>query len=179
MGLLLAEVPAGRGSWQEARCERLQRPMPPAPGLEACPCLSVRPRCVCSCLNTCRLGVLAELKLQAFAAWILVPRYVHARYMVSARYCEPCRCTERRTKVAFCGCIQKSLGCRANTQPFRSGGKKLFSFRRAKSVRYRSSPDKVPFCAKAVAAAASGREHSSSSSINPVYMYLGGYLHLT
>lgn len=51
-------------SWQrcrqEARCKKRQHPMPTAPGLEACPCLSVRPRCVCSCLKTCRLGVLAE-----------------------------------------------------------------------------------------------------------------------
>ncbi|KAL7927666.1 hypothetical protein ACQKWADRAFT_10148 [Trichoderma austrokoningii] len=57
--LTWAEVPAGRGSHSKKRDVRnFQDPKPP-PGLEAC--LSVRPRCVCSCLNTCRLGVLAAL----------------------------------------------------------------------------------------------------------------------
>lgn len=61
--LTRAEVPAGRGfwgSWQEAICEKLPTPDAASPGLEACPCLSVRPRCVCSCLNTCRLAVLCR-----------------------------------------------------------------------------------------------------------------------
>ncbi|UKZ63026.1 uncharacterized protein TrAtP1_004254 [Trichoderma atroviride] len=75
-----------------------------------------------------------------------VPRYVHARYMDSVRFCEPCPCTERQqTKVAFVAASNKSLAAVPVPNVSDLERRSCFGFRKAPSIRYRSSPDKVPF----------------------------------